>query len=87
MEEIWTRYYLRLSLLDRPGVLGRITATIGAHGISIASVLQKGVRAGECVPVVIVTHRASEAELRKALDEIDGMDVVGGPAVRLRIEE
>jgi len=88
IDEIETRHYLRLPLLDRPGVLGKITAALGSHGISIASVLQQEARAGEHVPVVIVTHRASERELVKALAEIDGMGgIVGGGTVRLRIEE
>jgi homoserine dehydrogenase len=82
-----TRSYLRLSLLDKPGVLARITAVLGNHGISIASVLQKEVAAGEYVAVVIVTHRAREKEMVAALREIGGMDVVGNHTVRIRIED
>jgi len=87
MSEIETRYYLRLSLLDRPGVLGRITSVLGRHNVSIASVLQKEVCAGEYVPVVIVTHCTKEKEADAALKEIDLMDIVGARTVRLRIEE
>ena len=68
MDTVETRYYLRLSLLDQPGVLARITSTLGAHGISIASVLQQEEGAGAYVPVVIVTHRARERELNRALE-------------------
>ena len=87
MGDVQTRYYLRLSLLDQPGVLAQITAVLGAHGISIASVLQKEARTGECVPVVIVTHRAQEKQLDAALEKIDGLPVVGAKSVRLRIED
>lgn len=84
--DVETCYYLRLSLLDRPGVLAKITSSLGNHGVSIASVLQKEGGAGDHVPVVIVTHRAKESEMSSALAEIDSMDVVGAATVRLRIE-
>jgi homoserine dehydrogenase len=86
MDAVETRYYLRLSLLDKPGVLARITSTFGSRGISIASVLQQEEGAGDYVPVVIVTHRALEREVNAALAEIDGMDIVDAPTIRLRIE-
>jgi homoserine dehydrogenase len=84
--EIETRYYLRCSLLDRPGVLGRLTTVLGRHGVSIASVLQKEVHAGRHVPVVIVTHPARERDFTAAVREIDAMDVVGAKSLCLRIE-
>ena len=87
LSDIETRHYLRLSLLDRPGVFARIAAVLGRHEISIASVLQKEVRAGEHVPVVFVTHTAREAAFEAALREIDAMDIVGDKTVRLRIED
>jgi homoserine dehydrogenase len=87
MSEVRTRHYLRLSLLDRPGVFARIATVLGKCNISIASVLQKEVRAGEYVPVVIVTHEAREALFEEALREIDAMDIVGDRTVRLRIED
>ena len=86
MSEIETRYYLRLSLLDKPGMLARIASVLGNHNMSIASVLQKEDNVGNYVPVVIVTHRAKGREMDAALDEIDVMDVVGSKTVRLRIE-
>lgn len=85
--EAQTRHYLRLALRDRPGTLARITAVLGAHGISIASVLQQEEGAGECVPVVIITHRCLERECQAALQELARLDVVGGEPVRIRIEE
>lgn len=86
MSEIEIRYYLRLSLLDKPGMLARITSVLGNHNMSIASVLQKEDNVGNYVPVVIVTQRAKGREMDAALDEIDVMDVVGSKTVRLRIE-
>jgi homoserine dehydrogenase len=85
--EVESRCYLRLSLLDKPGVLGQIASVLGRHGISIASVLQKESQAGRHVPVVIVTHRAKEQEFKAALDDIATLGAVGAPPVRLRIED
>jgi len=85
--ETSSRTYMRLSLLDRPGVLARITGCLGAHDIGIASVLQKEESRGEYVPVIVITHEARERDVVLALEEIDEMDVVGDKTIRLRIED
>ena len=85
--EIAARYYLRLSLLDKPGVLGQIASLLGQNHISIASVLQKEGRAGDYVPVVIVTHFAKERDFQTALKEIGAIHVLGAKPVRFRIED
>ena len=81
------RYYLRLTLLDKPGVFGQIAMVLGRHGISIASVLQKESMAGRQVPVIIITHHGKEKAFRAALDELDTLAVVGAKTVRFRIED
>jgi homoserine dehydrogenase len=86
--DVESRYYLRLSLLDRPGVLGRIATSLGRRGVSLASVLQKEPGAGgRHVPVVALTHEAKERAMDAALAEIDAMGIVGAPTMRLRILE
>ncbi len=85
--DVVSRYYLRASLLDKPGVLARITKVLGDRAISIASVMQIESSAGAHVPVVIVTHKAREGDMNDALRDIDALDVVGAPTVRLRIED
>lgn len=87
MGEVETRYYFRLSVLDKPGTFAEIASVLGANDISIASVLQKEERVGKHVPVVIVTHCAKECMVDEAIRKIDGMDVVGAPTVTLRIED
>jgi len=86
-DDIAVRCYLRLTLLDKPGMLARVAQVLGKHGISIASVMQKEARAGQHVPVVIVTHQAAEHQFRSALALIDRMEIIGAPTVRLRIED
>ncbi len=87
MGEVTNRFYIRLALLDQPGVLGRIAAVFGSHSISLASVMQKETQTGRHVPVVLVTHRAKESDCLAALEEIGAMNVTNGPAVRMRIED
>lgn len=86
-EDVWSRYYLRLSLKDQPGMLARVAHILGGHGISIASVTQKEARAGASVPVVILTHAARAGAMKSALREIDALDQVGAPTIRYRIED
>ncbi len=87
MDRIRTRYYLRVMAVDKPGVLSKVSGILGHHEISIASVIQKGRHARESVPVVMMTHEAVEGAMRKALAEIDTVDVVRGKTVCLRVEE
>ena len=87
MADIQTRYYLRMALRDQPGVLAQITAVLGRHDISLASVLQKEMESGGYVPVVFITHLAVENSMDAALAEIRELDVVGDEPVRLRIED
>jgi len=87
MGKIEARYYLRVSLLDKPGMLGRLATILGQHQISIASVLQKERHAGKQVPIVIVTDRAKESDFEAAVKDIDAMDVVGAKTIRIRIED
>ncbi len=86
MERLRTCYYLRVMAIDKPGVLSKISGILGGHNISIASVIQKGRREQSAVPVVMMTHEALEGDMRKALAEIDRLDVVTGRTVCLRVE-
>ena len=87
IENLEIPYYLRFSVLDKPGVLSRISGVLGNHNISILSVIQKDRKVGGAVPIVIMTHHAREKELMSALKEIDRLDVVRDKTVYLRIEE
>jgi len=83
---IETHYYLRFSVADRPGVLSRISGVLGENGISIASAKQPEQSADRDVPIVMLTHRARERGLAKALEEIDSLDVVKRKTQLVRIE-
>jgi homoserine dehydrogenase len=86
MDEIVTQYYLRVSVLDKPGVLAKIAGILGEHRISISSMIQPERQIGGAVPLVFMTHEACEADVRKAIAEIDHLDVVQEQTRFIRIE-
>ncbi|HBO84090.1 MAG: homoserine dehydrogenase [Deltaproteobacteria bacterium GWC2_42_11] len=87
MESLEMPYYIRFSVIDKPGVLSKISGILGSHNISISSVVQKDRKVGGAVPLVIVTHDAKEKEMRQAISEIDSLDIILDKTVHLRIEE
>lgn len=87
MEEVFTRYYLRFTAQDRPGVLSRISGILAKRHISIESVIQKGRREEGTVPVVMMTHEAKERDVQRALAEIDRLDIIGGKTALIRVED
>ncbi|QHI69671.1 homoserine dehydrogenase [Tichowtungia aerotolerans] len=86
-EKIEKRCYIRLSLLDQPGSMGKVMESLGRYNISIASVVQKERHTGGYVPVVILTHKAKEVEFASAIQEINSLSVSEAEPVRMRIED
>jgi len=86
MDDVRTRFYIRFSAIDKPGVLARISGILGKHKISIASVTQKEKRASRVVPIVMMTHEANEYDMAKALKEIDALSAIRKKSVRVRVE-
>ncbi|MDA8249096.1 MAG: homoserine dehydrogenase [Rhodospirillales bacterium] len=79
-------YYLRLMVVDRPGVIADVTAALRDSGISLESMLQRGRAPGEAVPVVLVTHETRESAMRDALRRIAALDAVLEDPAMIRIE-
>lgn len=86
INEIVSEYYIRFSVVDKPGVLSKISGILGNHYISISSVIQKGRGEKGGVPLVVMTHSAKEKDIQKALSEIDKLDVVLDKSVLIRVE-
>ena len=86
MEEISSLYYLRFTVVDRPGVLAQIAGELGRCGISISSMVQQGRREGQTVPIVIKTHVAKERDVQTALREINRKAFVSESPTLIRIE-
>jgi homoserine dehydrogenase len=79
-------YYLRLMVVDRPGVIADVTAALRDAGVSLESMIQRGRAPGEAVPIVLVTHDTNEAAMRAALAQIAALDAVLEPPAMIRIE-
>jgi homoserine dehydrogenase len=79
-------YYLRLMVVDRPGVIADVTAVLRDAGVSMETMLQRGRSPGEAVPVVLTTHETGEAAMRRALARIAALDAVLEAPAMIRIE-
>lgn len=86
MSELNSAYFLRLSVVDQPGVLADVTAILRDHGISLESMLQRGRAPGEAVPIVLVTHETTEAAVSAALARVGTLPAVLEPPALIRIE-
>ncbi len=87
MGEVETCYYLRLRVLDRPGVLARVTRILADSKISIDALVQKEPPAGEKrADIVMLTHRAVEKNVDRALARIERLPTVLGKVTRIRLE-
>lgn len=85
--EIQTSYYLRMSALDKPGVLSKITQILSDAGISIEALIQKQPWEGEAeVPVILLTNRVTEKDMNRAIEQIEGLSSIHGKLVRIRVE-
>jgi homoserine dehydrogenase len=80
-------YYVRLMVLDRPGVIADVAAAMRDQNVSMESFLQRGRAPGEAVPVVLTTHDTVEANMRRALDAIGTLEAVVEPPRMIRIEQ
>ena len=86
MDDVVLPYYMRVSALDHPGVLSKISGILGKNNISISSVIQKGRKIKGAVPIVMMTHEARERDLHRALKEIDRLSVISGKTMFVRVE-
>ena len=80
-------YYVRLTVVDQPGVMAGITAIMAEHGVSIDSIIQRARAPGEEVPVVMITHETEEARMNRVLAQLAALKQMREPPVRIRIEK
>jgi homoserine dehydrogenase len=87
MEEVETACYLRMDVIDRPGVLADITKIFGDKGISIEAVIQKEPEEGAVtVTLILLTHRVAEKNMNSAMEQAEALDSVHGSVMRIRVE-
>ena len=80
-------YYIRLMVVDQPGVIADVAAALRDEQVSMESMIQRGRAPGEAVPVVMTTHVTVEAAMRRALKKIEALDSVLEPPRMIRIED
>ncbi len=88
MDQVQTAYYLRLRVLDRPGVLADITRILADQSISIDAMVQKEPSEGEeQVDIIMLTHQTVEKNINYAIERIESLPVMSGKVTRIRLEE
>jgi len=87
MEQHQGAYYIRLMVLDQPGVIADVAAALRDQQVSMESMIQRGRAPGEAVPIVLTTHVTVEAAMRRAMTTIAALDTVLDPPRMIRIED
>ncbi|MDA1173118.1 MAG: ACT domain-containing protein, partial [Chloroflexi bacterium] len=88
VDNLETKYYIRLRASDRPGVMAQVTQVLGDLDVSLASVIQKEVdESGKAAEIVITTHVAREADVQQALKQLSALDSVDEVSNLIRVEE
>jgi homoserine dehydrogenase len=86
LDQAICRYYIRLDVVDRPGVLARIAAILAHAHIGISSVIQPEGHEGKSVPLILMIHDAPNAVMTQALSRIARLSAIKAPPVLLRVE-
>ena len=86
MERHRGAYYIRLMVVDKPGVIADVTAAFRDEEISLESMLQRGRAPGEAVPVILITHDTEESAMSRALEKIAILEAIADPPRMIRIE-
>jgi homoserine dehydrogenase len=87
IRDVVCRYFVRLTIVDRPGVLARISAILGAARIGISSVIQPESHEGNNVPLILMLHKAPNGAVTKALASISTLPAVKTRPVVIRVED
>ncbi|HJO93613.1 MAG TPA: homoserine dehydrogenase [Victivallales bacterium] len=88
MDCIKSRYYIRIQVIEKPGVIAKISKILGDENISISSILQREKEvSSEFVPVVIITHKTHEKNMLSAIDKMQNLDEIKEKIKLIRIED
>jgi len=87
MDEVVTRRYVRLTVLDTPGVLGQVASIFGSYNIGISSVFQPEEHEGESLPLIMLLDPAKESVFRQASAQVSALEVVKAAPTVLRMED
>lgn len=85
--EIYSRYYIRLYVRDKPGVLGEVAQILGRHNISIGAFLQKETDKKNIATMLFSTHHCFEREINHALCELENIESITQKPFKMRLED
>jgi homoserine dehydrogenase len=85
VEDVVSSFYLHLEVADEPGVLAQVAQLLAGHGVSVKSVVQKGL--GEQARLVMVVHGVLESRFQAAMEEIARLEVLRAPPRAIRVLE
>ena len=86
IDRIVSKYYLRIPVLDQPGVLAQVAGILGEESIGISSVIQPESQIGDSVPLVLMIHDATNGQIQKAVARISQLPSVKNPPHLIRVE-
>ena len=86
IDDVVSRYYVRLNVADKPGTMAKVATILGRAKIGISSVIQPEGHEGDVVPLILMIHDATNATMKKALAQIAKLPVVQGAPVMIRVE-
>jgi homoserine dehydrogenase len=84
MSDVVSKYYLRLEVIDKPGVLAKLTGILGDCQVSIVTLLQKGIK-DHVAELILITDQVRESQLQDAIHQISTLDVVKNVANVIRV--
>ncbi len=86
IDDVVSRYYVRLNVADKPGTMAKVATILGDAKIGISSVIQPEGHEGDIVPLILMIHDATNATMQQALGKIAKLPVVKGTPVMIRVE-
>lgn len=86
-DDIYSRYYIRLYVWDKPGVLGQVSQILGRHNISIGAFLQKEAGKKDMATMLFSTHHCYEKDIHRALCELEQIDSITQKPFKMRLED
>ena len=88
IDSVSTSNYLRITALDKVGVMAQVALVMSRHKINIEAIIQKEPAEGEqCVPLILLTHQIRESEINNAIAELEAMPEIVGRITRIRMEQ
>ena len=87
MDEVKSRYYLRIQVLDVPGILARVARILGENDISISSLVQREGQSRNNVSLLVITHQTLEKHIKAAISQINALAEVRDTVKLIRIED